>query len=144
MNSIAIKFESPGYFIMCAQFQVSVDHLFRDSLNSQHCLNLYIEKNNLFAGAHQFRYKPLFIVLMYMLCASVLCVISFSKYLLHRHKLRHFKKLHDQAGIKSPSDGSLYHAKEKTACYEPLLSRIQSESQMEVDSSPKSVLFKVY
>ena len=153
LHSLAIRFQTGGYFSICAHLGSSIDtsHL----IESHQCLNFNVEANP--AEIHQFRYKPLFIVIMYMLCALVLTAISFGKYLLHRHKLVVQKKVNQSSGIKSRSDVSLYREKEKTDPVEktvdsrrperePLLSKIQSCDEFDNEPVAKSnsrVFFQV-
>lgn len=148
LSSLAIRFKKPGYYSICAQLATEVLDL------TSECVNFNVEDGLVHSHHGTSRYKPLFIVLMYLLCAILLAAISFGKFALNRHKLASQKRTNHRAGIKSQSEVLLYRTdgienscssiqmEEKAAHQQPLLYRIESACEFETEKTPR-VLFKV-
>lgn len=148
LSSLAIRIRTPGYYSICAQLAPTLD-------SNNECVNFNVEDGFVHSHHGTSRYKPHFIVLMYLLCAILLAAISFGKFAITRHNLALQKRTNHRAGIKSQSDGVLYRIDgikpnscssiqmEEKASRQPLLCRIESACEFETKQTPR-VIFNVF
>lgn len=73
LNTLSFRLNNTGSFFVCIKFIRNPNLIiFTDNM----CYNWKAENHNQLVENHSFRYKPLFILLMYVLCASILIPIA--------------------------------------------------------------------
>lgn len=148
LESVSFKMKKLGNFIICIQF---FNHMNK---------NIFISNDNLcyewirepeFIDDTRLRYKPLFIVIMYLMCASILCPIAIGQHFMNKFKLQKKKQLklkllNEQENTSKDinSDKYLQNKISSDKEFEPLIDKFSTESQsQQLNPAKKVVLFDI-
>lgn len=90
LESLVVRLKEPGNLIVCLRF---LSDLFEDFyFYSENMCHDWLAQNEEFHHEnHNFRYKPLFIVLMYLLCGSILLPIAIGQHFITKAKYKNMK-----------------------------------------------------
>ncbi len=103
LDSVSFKIKRYGYFIVCIQF-IDSNGKFVYLSTEQYCYdwtNELKDKHNEEIGFH---YKPLFIVIMYFMCASILIPIAVWQHFINKFKMQKKKKDKNKLNLKNAKE----------------------------------------
>jgi hypothetical protein len=91
LDSVSFKIKRYGYFIVCIQF-IDSNGKFVYLSTEQYCYDWTNESKDKHNEEIGFHYKPLFIVIMYFMCASILIPIAVWQHFINKFKMQKKKK----------------------------------------------------